>query len=63
MTLKEIETNLINEGKNGYAVIRIDEYIADRTLQIGYFKDCAKSYGISYENTDVDLIKYVGWNI
>jgi hypothetical protein len=63
MTLKEIETNLINERKNGYAIIRINEYTANRYLRIGYFKDWAKYYGISYENTNVDLINYVGWNI
>ena len=61
-TLKELEMKFKNEGKSGYAVIKICDVMANRNFQIGYFEDCAKYHGLSYENTQVELVKYVGWN-
>lgn len=63
MTLKEIENQLKQERKSGYALIHISDNIADRIIQIGYFKDIADYHGISYEQTEVQLIKYLGWRI
>ena len=63
MTLKEIETKLMKEGKTGYAVICLNKSIANRNVRIGYFEDVAKYHGLSYENSQVEFIKYVGWEI
>lgn len=63
MTLKEIETKLMQEDKTGYAVICLNKCIANRHVRIGYFEDVAKYHGISYENTQVEFVKYVGWDI
>lgn len=62
MTLKEIETQLKQEGKRGYARIRIADDMADRDILIGYFEDIANYHGISYERTEVEFIKYIGCN-
>lgn len=63
MTLKEIETQLKQNHKSGYAEIKLSDKIANRLVQIGYFEDVAKYHGLSYEHTQVKFIKYLGWNI
>ena len=60
-TLKEIETKMNQEHKSGYVAIKYSENMAVRHSMIGYLKDIAKYYGISYENTPVEFIGYVGW--
>lgn len=60
-TMKEIEEQLQAENKSGYAVICINKTMANRSCQIGYFKDICRYHGISYEHTKVEFISFVGW--
>ena len=61
MTLKELEKQLQQEGKHGYAEIRLWPNACVRDCMIGYFEDIANYHGLSYEHTQVEYVGYKGW--
>lgn len=63
MTLEQIEKKLMSEGKTGYAVISLNPYMADRHVRIGYFKNVAEYHHMSYEEDEVEFVRYAGWDL
>lgn len=61
MKLGELERQMMNERKNGYCDITMENGVR-RCMQIGYFGDVANYLGFTTDSK-VQSWKYIGWNI